>query len=57
MAASTGIIQSGEPLSETDRGRQILDQIERALPQFLKKKFPDCEVTVSPATVLRHTQA
>ncbi len=57
LRLATGIIQSGEPLSETDRGRQILDQIERALPQFLKKKFPDCEVTVSPATVLRHTQA
>jgi lysyl-tRNA synthetase, class II len=31
--------------------QKALNQMERALPLFLKKVFPECEVTVSPATV------
>jgi lysyl-tRNA synthetase class 2 len=38
---------AGEP-----EGKQkILERMERALPQFLKEKFSECELTVSPATV------
>jgi lysyl-tRNA synthetase class 2 len=40
--------QAGEP----DGKKKVLERMERALPQFLKKKFSECEVTVSPATVL-----
>jgi lysyl-tRNA synthetase class 2 len=54
LRLATGNLQSAEPQSEEDQKKKVLDQIERALPQFLKKKFPDCEVTVSPATVLHH---
>jgi hypothetical protein len=28
--------------------------MERALPAFLKKAFPNCELTVSPATVMEN---
>jgi lysyl-tRNA synthetase class 2 len=38
--------------NEDDGKKKVLEQLERALPQFLKKTFPDCEVTVSPVTVL-----
>jgi lysyl-tRNA synthetase class 2 len=34
--------------------KRVLDRIERSLPEFLKKIFPDCELTVSPATVMRN---
>jgi hypothetical protein len=40
-------------LNESDGKKKVLDQMERALPQFLKKTFPECELTVSPATVLQ----
>jgi lysyl-tRNA synthetase class 2 len=43
--------QAGELLSADAQKKKVLDQMERALPQFLKKTFPDCEVTVSPATI------
>jgi lysyl-tRNA synthetase class 2 len=38
--------------NESDGKKKALEQMERALPLFLKKTFPECEVTVSPATVL-----
>jgi lysyl-tRNA synthetase class 2 len=38
--------------SGPDGKKKILEQMEQTLPQFLKTKFPQCEVTVSPATVL-----
>jgi lysyl-tRNA synthetase, class II len=37
--------------SAEERKKKVLEQVERLLPQFLKKSFPECEVTVSPATV------
>jgi lysyl-tRNA synthetase, class II len=40
---------AGEP----DGRKKILERMERALPLFLKKTFPDCEVTVSPVTELQ----
>jgi lysyl-tRNA synthetase class 2 len=38
--------------NEPDGKKKALEQMERALPLFLKKAFPECEVTVSPATVM-----
>jgi lysyl-tRNA synthetase, class II len=34
--------------------KKVLDRMERALPAFLKKTFPHCELTVSPATVMEN---
>ncbi len=41
------------PVEESQK-KKVLDRLERSLPQFLKKTFPDCELTVSPATVMRN---
>jgi lysyl-tRNA synthetase class 2 len=38
--------------NEIDGKKKALEQMERALPLYLKKAFPECEVTVSPATVM-----
>jgi lysyl-tRNA synthetase class 2 len=38
---------------ESDGKKKVLEQMERGLPQFLKTTFPECEATVSPATVLQ----
>ncbi|MGH8023429.1 MAG: lysine--tRNA ligase, partial [Limisphaerales bacterium] len=35
-----------------EREKEVLKQIETSLVEFLKKTFPGCDVTVSPATVL-----
>ncbi len=56
LRLATAHLQSPGPLSEDDQKKKVLDQIERTLPQYLKKKFPDAEVTVSPATVLHHSR-
>ena len=37
---------------EEGRGKEVLKLIETSPVQFLKQTFPDCEVTVSPATIL-----
>jgi lysyl-tRNA synthetase class 2 len=47
-------IQSKERLSEEEEIRKVLDLLELSLVSFLGETFPDCKVTVSPATVLRH---
>jgi len=47
-------IKSEEKLSEDEEKQKILDSIELSLVQFIRKTFPDCHVTLSPATVLRH---
>jgi lysyl-tRNA synthetase, class II len=44
-------IKSETPLSEEEEKKQILDQLEVSLVQFLRRSFPQCQVTVSPATV------
>ncbi|MBI5387830.1 MAG: lysine--tRNA ligase [Verrucomicrobia bacterium] len=46
-------IKSEEPLSEAEEQKKILDLLDLSLVQFLRKTFPECQVTVSPATVLR----
>jgi hypothetical protein len=43
--------------NEGEGKKKVLGQMEQALPQLLKKTFPECEVTVSPATVLHATSA
>jgi hypothetical protein len=37
---------------EASPKKKMLDRMERSLPEFLKKTFPHCELTVSPATVM-----
>jgi len=46
-------IKSEEPLSEEEEKRKVLDLIELSLVRFLRETFPECQLTVSPATVLR----
>jgi lysyl-tRNA synthetase class 2 len=38
--------------NEIDGKKKVLEQMEKVLPQFLKKAFPECEITASPATFL-----
>lgn len=47
-------IQSKDRLSEEEEKQKVLDLVELSLVDFLRETFPDCKVTVSPATVLRH---
>ncbi|MGH8490878.1 MAG: hypothetical protein ACREXS_18945, partial [Gammaproteobacteria bacterium] len=42
------------PLSKDEEERKVLDLLELSLVEFLRKRFPQCRVTVSPATVLRY---
>ena len=44
-------VKSDQSLSEEEEKKQILDQFEVTLVQFLRQHFPQCQVTVSPATV------
>jgi hypothetical protein len=34
--------------------KNVLEFLEKTWVTFLRKKFPGCEITVSPATVLHH---
>jgi lysyl-tRNA synthetase, class II len=45
-------IESERLPSEEQEKKQVLDLVELSLVQFLRKTFPECQVTVSPATVL-----
>lgn len=47
-------IQADATSPEELQKKKVLDRMERSLPEFLKKTFPDCELTVSPATVMRN---
>jgi lysyl-tRNA synthetase, class II len=49
-------IQSEEKLSADDEKKKVMDLIELSLVQFIRQTFPECHVTVSPATVMRHRQ-
>jgi lysyl-tRNA synthetase class 2 len=46
-----------QALSEEEEKRLLVGSIEQSLVKFLRERFPECEVTVSPATVLRHASA
>jgi len=42
-----------KPLGEEEEKKKVLDALEPALVKFLRETFAGCEVTVSPATILR----
>ncbi|MEY2428487.1 MAG: lysyl-tRNA synthetase, class [Verrucomicrobiota bacterium] len=46
-------IKSDQPSSDDDQKKRLLDLLDRSLVQFLRKTFPDRQITVSPATVMR----
>jgi lysyl-tRNA synthetase class 2 len=46
-------IKSAERLPEEDEAKKVLDLVNSSLVAFLHKTFPQCQVTVSPATVMR----
>ncbi len=48
-------IQSEEKLSEEDAKKMVLDLLDLSLVQFIRATFPECSLTVSPATVMHHT--
>ncbi|HVR35949.1 MAG TPA: lysine--tRNA ligase [Methylomirabilota bacterium] len=50
------MFKSGEKLSEDEEKKKVLDLLEHSLVQFIRETFPECHVTVSPATVMRHTR-
>jgi lysyl-tRNA synthetase class 2 len=43
---------SASPATEDETKKHVLTLLEQSLAQFLREKFPQCQVTVSPATVL-----
>jgi lysyl-tRNA synthetase class 2 len=45
---------SDETLGEEDEKKKILEFLDKTWMTFLRTKFPECEITVSPATVLLH---
>jgi len=45
-------LQAEPPLAEADLKQRLLDLIHRSLVEFLRATFPQCLLTVSPATVL-----
>jgi hypothetical protein len=45
--------QSEGPLSEEEQKKKVLELMETSLVGFLRKTFPSCQATFSPATVLR----
>lgn len=47
-------IKSEKSLSEEEEKKKVLDLLELSLVKFLRETFPECQVTVSPATVMRH---
>jgi lysyl-tRNA synthetase, class II len=46
-------LNAEEKLSEDEEKKRLVGAIELSLVKFLQEKFPECQVTVSPATVLR----
>ncbi len=47
-------IKSEEQLAEDEEKKKVLDLLDLSLVQFIREAFPECHVTVSPATVMRH---
>ena len=46
-------LKADEALSEEEEKKRLVGDIELSLVRFLQEQFPDRQVTVSPATVLR----
>jgi lysyl-tRNA synthetase class 2 len=44
---------AGGPMDEETEKRKLLEQIEKSVVRLLREIFPQCQVTVSPATLLR----
>ena len=40
--------------AEPEQEGKVAELVERSLVKFLRQTFPECEVTVSPATILKH---
>lgn len=53
LRLSAGSPCSGELASEEEEKRMITEWLERSPVRFIREKFPECQVTVSPTTVLR----
>lgn len=49
---ANSVLRVAGSISGEEQKKAVLQQFESGLSQFLKKTFPGCEVTVSPATVL-----
>jgi lysyl-tRNA synthetase, class II len=49
-----GNIKPDETLAEEAEKKKVLDFLEKTWVTYLRKKFPECEIKVSPATVLHH---
>ncbi len=47
-------VASEAPMSEEEEKKQVRDLIENSLVHFLRQTFPQCHITVSPATILHH---
>jgi lysyl-tRNA synthetase, class II len=47
-------VQSEPPLPEAEEKKKVLDLVESSLVSFLRQAFPQCFVTVSPATLLHN---
>jgi hypothetical protein len=45
-------IKTEEVLSDEEAKKQALGLIELSLVKFLRETFPECQVTMSPATLL-----
>ncbi len=45
-------LKVAEALPEEEEKKRLVGSIELSLVKFLRERFPECEVTVSPATVL-----
>jgi lysyl-tRNA synthetase class 2 len=45
--------KTDKPLPEEEEKKELLKLIDTTLVQFLRKTFPDCQVTVSPLTALK----
>jgi hypothetical protein len=46
-------LSADEALPQDEEKRRVLGTIELTLVRFLRERFPECQVTVSPATLLR----
>jgi lysyl-tRNA synthetase class 2 len=55
LRLSSDKINPKETGSEEEIKKQVLDSLELSLGKFLRAKFPECQVTVSPPTVMRRT--
>lgn len=45
-------LQTEKSLAEDAANKKVLGLLEHSLPQFIRKTFPECQVTVAPATML-----